>query len=433
MKSVLSKRCGFGLVLLMCLGLSAGIALGGGGGGGGGRGGGGGGGGGGRGGGGGGLGGGGFGGGGGAGGRAGGAATGPALDAATVTVDPETRSVVVLSTSNTLYYLSQVVSNLDRPAPQALIKVVFMEVTYSKTLDVGTEGTFSRQFVSKSTASTPTTGMVSNLFGLNPVNGGTFPPTPGGGLYSIAGADYNATFRALATAGHVEVLSRPSILARNNQMASINLGQSVPIITGTTYSVNIGQINTVTYTSIGITLQVTPFITADNNVEMIVTPSITSLADKSLWVTTSPGILSPVFNQRTADTVVVVPSGETVVIGGLMQDTKSKAENKIPLLGDIPVLGALFRHRTSDNEKTELVIFLTPHVVRRPSELVALRATEEGTTPNVFKKEDLNKFLGRPAAQPGQPAPAGQTTAPAGKMSDAGGQYMDVPPASPSR
>ncbi len=384
MKMNSSNRWMLGLALFCSLALVTELARAGGGGGGGGGG---------RGGGGGGFGGvaGGFGGGGGGGGVGRGGTTGTSganqLGSVAWSYDPESRTIMAITTSNTASQIDQVIKVMDRPAPQVLIKVVFMEADRSEGLDLGVEGDFTRQFNSKIGAHTPTTAIVSNILGVMP------PPSPAGGVYTIAGNDYSVTLRALATAGKLRILSRPSILARNNQTASINLGQTVPIISGTTYNVNIGQINTVTYQSVGIGMQVTPFITEDDNVEMIVTPSITSLADKSLWVTTSPGIQSPVFNSRSADTVVVAPDGQTVVIGGLMDNTKNSSVTKIPLLGDIPIIGAAFRHTTTSDQRTELVIFLTPHIVRRPSDLAKLSAKEQGTTPRAFSEEDLNKFI----------------------------------------
>src|SRR5205823_13329532 len=150
------------------------------------------------------------------------------------------------------------------------------------------------------------TGTVANAFGLSGLNlpaGTNAPlanifgqptqlfgtPPPGAGLYQIMGTDYQATLRAIATAGKTEVLSRPSILARNNQPATIVVGKSVPLITSTTYSgLNNQPISSYTYTSVGIILRVTPFINSDNMVEMIVSPQISQLEDPSQWVTTAP-------------------------------------------------------------------------------------------------------------------------------------------------
>src|SRR5207302_1543568 len=152
-----------------------------------------------------------------------------------------------------------------------------------------------------------------------------------------------------------------SILARNNQQATITVGQSVPLVTSTSFQTLTGNpINTIQYSSVGIILRVTPFITSDNMVEMIVSPQISSLSDQSVPV--SAGVNAPIINLRSADTVVVTPDGQTVIIGGLMQNQKTQSDSKIPVLGDIPLLGNLLKRKVKANTKTELMIFLTPHL-----------------------------------------------------------------------
>src|SRR5262249_32128133 len=183
---------------------------------------------------------------------------------------------------------------------------------------------------------------IANAFGL--ANAGS--PA---GLYQIMSEDYTVTLRAIATAGKAKVLSRPSVIARNNQPATITVGQSVPLITNVRFD-NFGNaINSVSYQSVGIILRVTPFITSDGMVEMILSPETSELiADRSQWVPISSGpggsISAPLINSRSADTVVVTPDGATVIIGGLMQNSKGEAVSKIPFLGDIPLIGWLFRH-----------------------------------------------------------------------------------------
>jgi len=328
---------------------------------------------------------------------------------ATFSYDPETRKIIAVTDDDTAQYISQVISNVDRPAPQVLIKVVFLEVTHTKSLDVGVEGAVQRDVKdgAKGTASqafgisglaNAAAGITTNIFG-QPTSGFA-PVPPGAGLYTILAQDYQATLRAIAQAGKTEILSRPSILARNNQPATISLGQQVPIITGTRFDTLGNQYNTVTYQPVGIQLTVTPFITSDGMVEMVVTPETSELADRSQWVTTSSGpggvITSPVINNRSADTVVVVPDGQTVIIGGLMSRQNQRAERKIPILGDIPLLGAAFRHRVDNNVKTELLIFLTPHIVMHPSELAALTENERSNMseqPKSFSERELDQFL----------------------------------------
>jgi general secretion pathway protein D len=310
---------------------------------------------------------------------------------ATISTDPETRKLIVVTDDKTAADIGRVISNLDRPAPQVLIKVVFVEATYSKGLDLGVEGSYIKDMGNSNT------GSVSQAF--SGIAGLAGAAAGDGGIYQVLGSDFQVTLHALAQAGKTEILSRPSILARNNQMATISLGQRVPIVTGTRFDSLGNQFNTITYENVGIILQVTPFITSDGMVEMIVTPQTSELADRSQWVPTSSGpsgtINSPVINSRSADTVVIVPDRQTVVIGGLMLNQAQQVDSKIPVLGDIPLLGAAFRRRVKNDTKTELLIFLTPHIVGQPSELAAMSADEKALSdiPRTVPEEQLNRFL----------------------------------------
>ena len=311
---------------------------------------------------------------------------------ATVTSDPETRRLIVVTDDETAQQVSMVISNLDRPKPQVLIKVVFLELTYSKSSDIGIEGSYKRIF------DTTSTGIVNQAFGM--AGTGAILP-PGAGIYQVLGDDFSVTLRAIAQAGDAELLSRPSVMARNNQQAVITVGQQVPLITSTRFDTFGNQINSVTYTDVGIILRVTPFIGADGMVEMIVAPETSDLADKSQWVPISSGgsgnVSAPTINTRSANTVVVTPDGQTIVIGGLMAKAKAQTVYKIPLLGDIPFIGPAFRRTIKDGRKTELLIFLTPHVVRSVEELTML--TDHERTNNMVMprqsatEQELDRFL----------------------------------------
>lgn len=311
------------------------------------------------------------------------------LGEATVTSDPETRRLIVVTDDETAEQVSLVISNLDRPKPQVLIKVVFLELTYSKSSDIGIEGSYKRVF------DTTSTGIVNQVFGL--AAQGAAPIPPGAGIYQILGNDFSVTLRAIAQAGDAELLSRPSVMARNNQQAVITVGQQVPLITNVRYDTFGNQINSVTYTDVGILLRVTPFIGADGMVEMIVAPETSDLADKSQWVPISTGASAPTINTRSANTVVVTPDGQTIVIGGLMAKAKAQTVYKIPLLGDIPLIGPAFRRTIKDGRKTELLIFLTPYVVRTGVELAALterERTNNAVMPRQSATEiELDRFL----------------------------------------
>jgi general secretion pathway protein D len=322
-------------------------------------------------------------------------------------VDQDTHTVFVTADDATAAYVSQVISNLDRPKPQVLIKVVFLQVTYNNGYDVGLEGGISK----KIETTHPLTLNASNLFGL--VQQGVTPTTgintlPGAGLYTIAGNDFSATVRAIQEVGKVEVLSRPTIMARNNQQATVVVGQQVPIISGVTYDTFGNEHSSITYQNVGVILQVTPFITTDNMVEMILAPQISSVAAQSTQISTGTNgnFSTPYINIESANTVVVTPNGQTVAIGGLMQDNKTTTDSKIPLLGDIPGLGLLFHHKVKSVSKSELIIFLTPYVIRTPDDLVQMTLDEKSRTelaPKAFSEKEFHEYLG---PQPPAPAPA---------------------------
>ena len=333
-------------------------------------------------------------------------------------IDPETRRVVYIADEATALAISQVLTNLDRPKPQVLIKCVFLEVTRDDSSDIGLEGYYSKNLgnswnngslvtnysVTSSNTIVPTsiTGGKgnqmfngSNIFGLPAP--GTF--NGGNGLYQILGQDFMVTLHAIAQVGKSKILARPSILARNNQPATITIGQSIPLITGTSYDSLGNQHNSITWTSIGVILQVTPFITKDGMVEMIVAPQISRL-DPTISIpisTTANGqtISTPVIDIRSANTVVDTADGLPVIIGGLIQDTKTDTVTKIPLLGDIPLLGNLFTRKQKDEAKSELIIILTPHVVQATTEIAALTTKERDRSSAIkgLTEEELNKFL----------------------------------------
>lgn len=306
---------------------------------------------------------------------------------AMVTADLESRRLIVVTDDETAEAISQVISNLDRPKPQVLIKVTFLEATYRDGLDFGIQGSRNRN-IGRNTTMT-----VDQAF--RALTGG---PTSGAFNFGLLGSDWEVTLRAIAENGKLEVLSRPTILARNNQQATIVIGQQVPLITATRYDNFGNQINSITYENVGIILRVTPFITSDDMVEMIISPEISALSEQSVAIAsgTNAAAAAPVINIRSADTVVVVPDGHTVVIGGLMQKSKMATQSKVPVLGDIPLLGNAFKRRVENDAKTELLIFLTPYIVKYPQDLVQVSDRERinsETLPKAFNEPEIYRFL----------------------------------------
>lgn len=362
---------------------------------------------------------------------------------AVIQVDPVTHNLIVIADKQTSQQIRRVVESLDAPEPQVLIKVVFLEVQHNNAEELGVQGSFTggnsisslsgfvtnyvtKNIVSSVTSngvtSTTTTPMTlqtvtpatqktvsgGNSFGLPQSLAGA---TGNGGLYQVLGNDFTATIQAVATAGKSQVLSRPSILARDGQMATIEIGQNIYLPSGVTYTAigtggeAVPSING-TYTPVGIILNVTPFVGENGLVEMILAPQDSSVDTSSpgqviaygnSLIGSSP-VYAPNINVTEANTVVVTPNGQTVVIGGLISNTKSSADSKVPFLGDIPLLGQLFRSSSTANSKTELLMFLTPHIVEAPSLLGGMSAGEWKQTQlftNSVSEQELDRFLER--------------------------------------
>ena len=310
---------------------------------------------------------------------------------AMITSDMDTRRLIVVTDDITNESIKTVIANLDKPKPQVQIDVVFLQVDHDKDLDLGAEASYTGPI---SLNSQPATGTASTNFG---VTAAQAVPTTYGGFYSIANSKLNATIHLLATDNKTQILSRPSILTRSGQQASVMVGQSIPIITNSQVSSVTNAItNTVTYQDIGIILNVTPFITTEGNVEMIVSPQTSSLSSTTVPIST--GVNSPVINKTSADTVVVTPSDQTIIIGGLIASQKNDTVNKVPLLGDIPLVGNLFKHTVNNRTKSELLIFLTPHVVTSPGDLAHLADSERSKMelmPKPTDKENVERYIGK--------------------------------------
>ena len=403
----------------LALGLVLGLwttsqCLAGGGGGGGGFGGGGGGGG--RGGGGGGAGGGGFGG----GGAGAGAATTRTYPNATspgpvsVSVDPDSGNLLVSTDEKTFLSISNLIQKIDVPKPEVLINVVFLEVTHDNALDFGIEGNYTKVYPGQMIGSNilaTASGLVTNYFNTAPVISGgpnynlaaagtsgatigTSQMPNGAFLGTFSGDNFTATIRAEAAKNNLDIVSRPSIVVRNNQPASLLLGSQVPIPQSVTYSATTGlPIVTTAYQPVGITLDVTPTIHGDH-VEMILNPGISSLSSTSVQI--AAGYTEPVIDSRNVSTVVDVQDGSTVVIGGLMENDKAAIDTKIPFLGDIPLLGALFKRTERDHTRTELVVFVTPHIINTPADFADMSARESDRVEMgkaSFTEKELNQVF----------------------------------------
>ncbi|MBN1844261.1 MAG: type II secretion system secretin GspD [Sedimentisphaerales bacterium] len=267
--------------------------------------------------------------------------------------DEDTNSILAIAASKHFDKIKLILKELDKPVPQVLIKVLLAEVTHDNSLDLGVE--FSLLNLRSSGGSTST----STDFGVAVLSGGLVVQTLEG--------DLDVTLRALETQGKLNILSRPYILTSNNQAATITVGEEVPFIRNTRTTETGQTINTIEYEDIGIILEVTPTINPEGLVTMDVRPEISTTTAKTVPI--SETVDAAVFAKRSSESRVAIRDGQTIVIGGLVQDREVETVDKVPLLGDIPLVGLLFQRRQSETQKTELLIFLTPHVALKDQEL----------------------------------------------------------------
>jgi general secretion pathway protein D len=153
------------------------------------------------------------------------------------------------------------------------------------------------------------------------------------------------------------VLSTPRIFTSNNTQAQINISQSIPFITNSRQDVNGGLTFNYSFTDVGVVLTVTPRITSNGYVTMDINQTANDLQGYTTFN-------APIINQREADTTVSVRNGETIILGGIIRNTVTANRNKVPLLGDIPLLGTLFQSNSKESKKTELIVLLTPRIVK---------------------------------------------------------------------
>jgi general secretion pathway protein D len=161
-----------------------------------------------------------------------------------------------------------------------------------------------------------------------------------------------------------KVLSAPRTVMLDNETATLSVGRATPIINVTPGTANTTGGSQVTYTNLGVSLSVTPRISANNYVNLKVIPEVSRKFDTIRRIVAGGEYDADEYDVRKIDTRVMIPSGNTLVLGGLAQDDVEEINSNVPILGDIPVLGYLFRHDNKARKKTNLLIFITPTIVR---------------------------------------------------------------------
>ncbi|HRF59463.1 MAG TPA: secretin N-terminal domain-containing protein [Fimbriimonadaceae bacterium] len=298
--------------------------------------------------------------------------------------DQNTNSIIVVTTPENAELIKNILSQLDKIPEQVLIETIIVEATLDANSKLGVEWQYNR-----ANNQTNQTGTIGPDFGLRRAN----PPLEGL-RYTLTGGSLEGFLSALATDKKFQVLSTPRIFTSNNVQAQINISQSVPYVLSTREDPNGNLTFNYAFQDVGIVLTVTPRVTANGYVTMDVSQTANDLQGFTTFN-------APIVNQRQADTTVSVRDGETIILGGIIRSTVSTTVRKVPLLGDIPLLGELFKTTDKSNVKTELLVFLTPRVVRNPEDAKKLREEQTkrltpGTQKQIEKATPPEKGTGAP-------------------------------------
>jgi general secretion pathway protein D len=297
----------------------------------------------------------------------------------TVTPDKATNSLVIMASPNDYQNLIQVIQKLDKRRRQVFVQALIAEISLDRLKDLGLEwgmlgaasdgkyasviGKYDPQGTIQAILATLATSGLSSFVTIPKLD------TP---------ANFAAVLHALQSKGVVNVLSTPNILTSDNKEAEIFVGQNVPFITAnTTYNTGEAQTSNIERKDVGIDLKITPQISEGEFVKLDIYQEISAVVP-TVVSNRTVNASDLITTKRSAKTSVVVKDKETVVIGGLIQDQETVNENKIPLLGDIPGLGWLFKSTSKQRTKTNLLIVLTPRIIRGAEELAEVTGAQKG-------------------------------------------------------
>lgn len=293
----------------------------------------------------------------------------------TIIPDIPSNSLVIYADQAEFPTLEAVIRKLDIERAQVFIQALIMEVRLDKSLDVGVEWQASGMTSSGNTDVVGTvggvgsTGMPSAMTDV--ATSGTTGAVVGivGGSITFGGVEYStfdAFIKAMEQDTEIDILSNPQILTLNNEEAEIKVGEIIPTVGSTSTDSNGKETINIQYKEVGISLKITPQINANDAIELKIDETSSNVVEGKIGAYDQGAITTL---NRSLKTKVVVDNGQTIVLGGLVSDEVTEVETKTPCLGEIPILGWLFKSRSTSTKKTNLLIFLTPQVVRNQDDL----------------------------------------------------------------
>ena len=302
--------------------------------------------------------------------------------------DTRTSQLIVVATDPEQAAVDTLINELDTPTKQVLIETRLVEISSNPTSKKGIDwsGTLSAQNVSAGNYSTYITQPTAPTSTVGP--GGAIVNTPGQpglvsgivnnpgivGASSIGGFFQNpwflnadgahAVLSFLNASADAQVMSTPRVVTLDNETATISVQRTYPILQTTAGTQGSPGGSTITYSNVGTVLLVTPRISANNTIRLKVTPTVASFFGYAQLTANGATSQAPQFDSRTMDTQVLIPNANTLVMGGLVDDNPGETSTKVPLLGDIPFLGAAFRSESKAADKKNLLIFITPTILQ---------------------------------------------------------------------
>jgi len=296
-----------------------------------------------------------------------------------ISADKATNSLIIMADKDDYLVLEEVIKKLDIPRSMVYIEALIMEVDMEKSLDIGIDwSVFGKTSIDgKETAIGGGFRQGLEILPNELLKGGltlgllTEPITIAG----IAVNNISAIVNAVKTDDDFRILSTPQVLTTDNEEARITVGENRPYQTRSTTDVSGGTFESFEYRDVGKILKITPHVTEGRLVRMQINLEVTAIDQTATLLTSTT---QPVTLKRTVDTTVIVRDNQTIVIGGLIDDVTTSSETKVPVLGDIPILGWLFRDTSDSKEMTNLYIFLTPRVIKSPAEAESVLQEKKG-------------------------------------------------------
>ena len=278
---------------------------------------------------------------------------------AAVIADPRTGNLILNTTEKEMESALSLINKLDSATKQVLIEARLLETAHSPSTVKGIDwsGTFENQniaFGNRSVAglvAPPPRLLLDTAKGFNPAT-------------AFLDADgLAATLSWFNKDAETEVVATPRAVMLDNQTATLSVTRAFPIFNVTPGSANSPAGASIQYTNLGTILVVTPRIAADNNITLHVVPEVSNIDSKDSQVINGQQNVANVYAIRRMETRVTIPSGNTLVMGGIVSDTKNKSQSKVPILGDAPLVGGMFRKESKNRSKNNLLIFITPTIV----------------------------------------------------------------------